>query len=172
MKDWKRTGNMILRILLSIILVLNVTIICVELTAGSNALAKLPYTFLSVEGGSMEPDYHPGDGVFVWQTPFSKLEVGDVIVFMQDGELVTHRIIEISDGVVIAKGTANDIEDDPVTEDNYRAKVLFRIPGIGILQSIYESPVTMLIYMVALVLLIFGKDIFTKVYESIFGRRK
>lgn len=172
MKDWKKAGSMVLRLLLIIILVLNMAIICLEMTAGPEALTKLPYALLSVEGGSMEPDYHPGDGVLVWQTPFDQLKEGDVIVFMQDGELVTHRIIEIAEGVITAKGTANDIEDDPVTEDNYRAKVLFRIPQLGILQNVYENPAALLLFSMVLVLLVFGNDIFTKMYDSIFRRKK
>ena len=168
MNKWKKAGKILLCCVLGIILIINIAVICLEYKNGPEALKDAPYALLTIDGGSMEPKYHAGDGIFVWQTPFSQLETGDVIVFLQNGELITHEISAIEDGVVTAKGTANDIEDEPVTEENYRAKVLFKIPGIVNLQNIYESPVAFGIFALLLLLLFFGKDIFNKVYERFF----
>ena len=165
MRKGKRLGTLLLRLVLLVVLLVNVTVICLEVIKGPEALEDVPYALLAVEGGSMEPGYHDGDGILVWQVPFSKLQNGEVSVFVQDGELVTHEIVAIQDGVITAKGTANDIEDEPVTEANYRAKVICRIPGMGILQSLWESPVAVVVLIVLLALLIFGKDIFNRIYE-------
>ena len=168
MNKWKKIGTLTIRILLAIILVFNILVMCGERKREQEALENAPYALLAIEGVSMEPKYHQGDGVFVWQTPFSRLEVGDVIVFVQGGELITHQIIAMEGGVITAKGTANDLADEPVTEENYRAKVLFRIPGMVNLQAVYENPTAFCIFTVLLVLLFFGKDIFGKVYERFF----
>ena len=114
----------------------------------------------------MEPEYHEGDGVFVWQTPYDDLKLQDDIVFYQDGTLVTHRIIEKNAYYVVAQGIANDLEDDPVTEENYRAKVLFKIPKMELILIMYETPVLMVIFVVLLLALLFGDDLFRLIYEK------
>jgi len=163
----ERIISWIIRTILILILAANVGIIYMEWKNGPEALEDMPYAFLLVQGDSMEPEYHDGDGVFVWQTPFEKLKLHDDIVFYQDGTLVTHRIIAIEDGVVTAQGTANDIEDEPVTEENYRAKVMLRIPQMEAIFTIYETPVLMIGFVVLLGLLLFGNDLFTKIYEKL-----
>ena len=72
-----------MRIVLLLLLLANVTVICLEMIKGPESLEDVPYALLSVEGGSMEPGYHDGDGILVWQVPFSKLQTGDVIGFVQ-----------------------------------------------------------------------------------------
>ena len=165
MRKGKRLGTLVLRLVLVLILLGNVAVICLEMIKGPEALEDVPYALLSVEGGSMEPGFHDGDGIFVWQVPFSKLGIGDVIVFVQDGGLVTHEVIDIQGGVITAKGTANDIEDESVTEENYRAKVICRLPGMGAMQAVWERPGAVVVLIILLALLIFGKDIFNKIYD-------
>lgn len=163
----KKTGKIFLQCVLGVILLMNLAVICLGHIKGPEALKDVPYALLSMDGGSMEPKYHHGDGVLVWQAPYESLKEGDVIVFLQAGELITHQIISIKDGVITAKGSANDVEDEPVTEDNYRAKVLLRIPGMANLQAVYENPVAFIVFAVLLGLLIFGKDIFNRIYTKI-----
>lgn len=161
----RKIGSRILQILLCLILVFNIVLIYMEKTKGAEALEDIPYALLTVEGGSMEPHLHEGDGVFIWQTPYEELKKGDIIVFFQAGELITHEIIEIQDGVITAKGTANDQADEPVTKEQYRAKVLFKVPGMINIQAVYENPVTLVIMIVLLALILFGKDIFNHIYD-------
>ena len=71
----------------------------------------------------------------------------------------------MKNGVITAKGTANDIEDEPVYEENYRAKVLFRIPDMANMQALYENPVAFVIFAMLLGLFIFGRDIFSRIYD-------
>ena len=51
-----------------------------------------------VKGDSMEPDFHDGDMVFVQSTP--TIEVGQVGVFLMDGE---QYIKELGDGILISR---------------------------------------------------------------------
>lgn len=168
MDQKRKKGIILLRWILGIILILNIVVICLEKIKGPAALEDVPYALLTIDGGSMEPRYHSGDGVFVWQTPFGKIKVGDVIVFWQAGELITHQVVDRKSDAIIAKGTANDIEDEPVTAENYRARVLFRIPGMANLQAVYATPGTFIIFTLLLGLLIFGKDIFDWIYKQFF----
>lgn len=137
-----------------------------EWSEGPEALEDMPYAFLQIQGDSMEPELHEGDGVFVWQTPFEDLKLHDDIVFYQDGTLVTHRVISKEGDYVVAQGIANDIEDDPVTEENYRAKVLFKIPKMELILIMYETPALMIIFVVLLAALLFGNDLFRLIYEN------
>ena len=79
-----------------------------------------------------------------------------MIVFEKKDEFVTHEIIQIADDFVVTKGLANGLADDPIGEEVYHSKMMFRIPYLGILVLIYESPVLLTVFTVVLAILIFG----------------
>lgn len=67
---------------------------------------------------------------------FDALEAGDVIAFrvQEDGMLVTHRAIAVTEKGVYTRGDANDTPDpDPVTRENYIGKTVFALPRLGAL---------------------------------------
>ena len=166
MRNWRKTGKIFLHCVLGMILLLNIVIICLERIKGPEALEKVPYALLTIEGSSMEPGYHDGDGVFVRQAPYKSLKTGDVIVFLQAGELITHQVIAVNNGVITAKGTANSVADEPVTIENYRAKVLFRIPDMANIQAVFKQPMSFLVFAILLGVFLFGKEIFSKIYDT------
>lgn len=139
----------------SFLLICNMVIII----KGSVSPEKPPSVFgvtpMVVLSGSMSGDAEDhievGDLVFINKADPDKLEVGDVIAFMDGQTTVTHRIIRIetdSDGDVqwITKGDANNKEDSkPVTEDNLVGIYSFRIPGLGDVAMFLQQPVGMLI---------------------------
>ncbi|MCQ4333676.1 signal peptidase I [Natronomonas sp. F2-12] len=111
-------------------------------------LLGVPMGISFVETGSMEPQLQPGDG-FVAVPPVvaGPVEPGDVVVFdavnLNDGGLVTHRVVEETESGYITKGDANPVTDQdgsepPVQEGQIRAKALqigdsiVVIPGIGV----------------------------------------
>lgn len=63
-----------------------------------------------VRGDSMEPDFHDGDMVFVKSTP--TIEIGEVGVFLQDGE---QYIKELGHDVLISRNP--EYEDIPLMEE-------------------------------------------------------
>ena len=69
-----------------------------------------PGSFRFYRGGSMRTAFRPGDCVFFSEVSPERLRKGDVIVFNlehPDGPDVIHRIVDIGDGFVLARGDDN-----------------------------------------------------------------
>lgn len=103
----------------------------------------------SVLSGSMEPTYHTGSLVYVKETDYRLLEVGDPITFMLDeNTLATHRIVEIipdeEDPEVLrfrTKGDANEAADGGLVHyRNVIGKVFFTVPYLGYLSDFLQHP--------------------------------
>lgn len=173
MSKWtkKKTAITSLEIALILLIAWNMRIIYIQYESGAESIDDMPYAILEVVGGSMEPSLSEGDGVFVYKVAFEKLQVGDNIVFDLDGELVTHQIIDIEDEQIIAQGTANDVADDPITEAEYKGKVIFQIPYLSGILYFYESPTYFIAFASILFLLIFGSDIFAYIYDKKITRK-
>ena len=82
-----------------------------------------------VLSGSMEPTISIDDLVFVKKA--TNIKVGDIILFKSGNSSVIHRIIKIEDNVVITKGDANNVEDDPIDINNVSGIYIGKIPGFG-----------------------------------------
>ncbi|MCL2301061.1 MAG: signal peptidase I [Firmicutes bacterium] len=89
---------------------------------GSDAV--LGWRFVVVSSGSMEPEICDGALLLAKETPFRRLEEGDIIVYDCGGRLNTHRIIALEYGTAITKGDAALLPDSvPVTPEMYRCEV-------------------------------------------------
>lgn len=132
---------------------------------GVDAIDTLPFSIIEVTGGSMEPRLYQGDAIVVTKVALSELELGDMIVFTDDGELITHEVTQIGEDYVIAKGTVNDLTDKPVTEENYKAKVILRIPYLCSIMALWDTPVAFFLFCALLFAVIFGKSIFGEIYD-------
>lgn len=98
----------------------------------------LGYTIFEVVTGSMSGTIEIGDAIIVkLQTD---TQTGDIVVFEQDGNLVTHRIIKITENNVITKGDANNAEDEPISRNNIVGKVIKIIPNVGIWKKVILTP--------------------------------
>ena len=93
----------------------------------------------SVASNSMSPKFSKGDVVFVKETPFEKLEKGDIVTVefkIKDGTTYTHRIVSIDYDKKEIK-TAGDatglVDRESATADQIKGKVLFSIPLLGYL---------------------------------------
>lgn len=107
----------------------------------------VPMGISFVETGSMEPQLQPGDGfIAVPAGVAGPVEPGDVVVFdaveLNDGGLVTHRVVGETEAGYITKGDANPVTDQdgsepPVREGQIEAKALqigdtiVVVPGVG-----------------------------------------
>lgn len=97
----------------------------------------LPIVPLAVATGSMEPDISIGDAVLVSRGETDSLEVGDVIAYSLNGQIVVHRITERRDtdaGVVYqTQGDSNNAPDPRlVSTQQIYGKVLATIPYAGV----------------------------------------
>lgn len=122
----------------------------------------LGFKLYVVRSGSMEPNIHTGSLAIVYEkADFYEMEVDDVVAFkLVNGELVTHRITEITkiDGIThfMTKGDANEVSDGYTTNiQNFYGETIWSIPGVGYIAD-WASSTTGLIILIgsALILLI------------------
>lgn len=140
--------------------VLVVVIVFAFLLVGVRLFGLAPYTVLS---GSMEPNIPVGSLIYVKSVGAAELAVKDPLTYMlEDGTVVTHRIIEIlpdeDDPTVVryrVKGDANqDADGDPVHIKNVIGKPVFTIPLLGYVAYAVQTPPTSFLIIGALVILI------------------
>ena len=93
-------------------------------------------TGVTIQSGSMEPIANIGDYVLLTLPKDGEIEKGDIITFVENRILVTHRVEEIvnKDGeeAFITKGDANNVEDsDLVYIENIVGVSVLVIPKLG-----------------------------------------
>ncbi|HEX2014077.1 MAG TPA: signal peptidase I [Nitrososphaera sp.] len=126
--------------------------------------------FYVVSSGSMEPVLKVNDVLIVRDGgSFGELRVGDIIVFdrPEGGDrVIVHRIVEINEGrdgdrIIRTKGDANPSSipgtDYPITTDDYIGKVVYVIPGVGLITKVISPPVNYIIIAIILAILFFNR---------------
>lgn len=109
-------------------------ILCVIVVWASTGLLGIQPT--TVVSGSMKPTMDVGDMAIIREVPASSIEVGDIIQFWRDEEMVIHRVTDIYEGgnerLFVTKGDANPEPDVPlVSPSQVRGKVVLNIPKVG-----------------------------------------
>lgn len=89
---------------------------------------------LVVLSGSMAPEITPGSLIVVQRWPVDQLEVGDIVTFRQQQEVVTHRVTKVITEPLSfqTKGDANQRDDyGSILADEVIGKYRFSLPLIG-----------------------------------------
>lgn len=104
-----------------------------------------------IASGSMRPALEVGDIAVTVEVDPKRIAIGDTIQYMMGAEKIMHRVIEIyeEDGVryFVAKGDANRIADDPITDRRITGKLMLVIPKIG-WASIYVKKIIFSVFSV------------------------
>jgi len=122
-------------------------IVCIPIIYG--------YKPLVVLSGSMEPTFKVGSIIYYEEILENEIQVNDVITFSLGSEtFITHRVIDIEDGLYQTKGDANNTPDvKKITYDQILGKVgKFSIPYLGYYVSFINTHIY-LILIVAIILL-------------------
>ncbi len=109
-----------------------VSIACVLMVWTTTGLLGIQPT--AVLSGSMRPTMDVGDMAIVRDVSTDSIEVGDVIQYWDDGEMVIHRVVEVSDGgkLFVTQGDANGAPDaEPVHPGQVKGEVILTIPELG-----------------------------------------
>ena len=136
-----KTISVILNFLLIIIsiLILIGTYYIYQIKIQKNDYANIfGYTFFEVATGSMMPTIQIGDVVIVEIT--KEIKENDIIVYKENENFITHRLIENKDNKIKTKGDANNSEDKPIEKEAVLGKVIKILPKIGIWRKIILTP--------------------------------
>lgn len=109
------------------------------------------YSIFEVISGSMSPSIEKYDLILV--KIGKDYKIGDVVTFKDDGAIITHRITEIRDNILITKGDANNTKDRPVEEEKIIGKVIKVFSKGSVWINILKTPkiIFMLLFTISLV---------------------
>jgi len=157
-KENAKTAQKIIEII-AIILIYNIILIAISTEDKVNLINMFGYKSYVIKTNSMEPTINVNDVVITKQIKQEKIKVGDVITFLQDGEVITHRITKIDDGEKIqytTKGDNNNIEDTfKITYENIEGKHILTIPHLGKVVQILENKLVFLIILLIILIFLF-----------------
>ena len=124
------------------------------------------YTVFGVQTGSMADEINAGDWIIVKKQKNFKTD--DIVTFMQDGEFITHRIIQAYNDTFITKGDANNTKDDPINKDQIVGKVIKILPNFEIIKKTIFNPIVLFFLIVTLYLavILFKKTDTSKVSNN------
>lgn len=151
------TLGIIMCIVFGLMLLCNVIIIIKGTVNPEKPPSVLGITPMVVQSGSMsgnaEDHIEVGDLIFISKAEADKLNVGDIISFMEEKLVITHRITAIEKDeqgklLFTTKGDANNVEDSfPVSEEQLVGIYRFRLAGVGDFAMFLQTPLGMIIFM-------------------------
>jgi len=148
MRFLKATGRILsfcLTALLALILVFNLLSIGSRYLTGNTYANVFGISTAVVISGSMEPAISVNDMVVIQEK--DNYTEQDVISYVsQNGNLITHRIVEVTDEGFVTRGDANNTVDIevPVSMDKVVGKVVCVIPKVGLFMEYLKTPLGML----------------------------
>lgn len=112
------------------------------------------YKAYVITTNSMEPELKKDDVVVIKKAKADNLKQGDIITFKQNGETITHRIVQIDDiedgKLYITKGDNNNVQDEQgLRFDQIEGKLVIKIPQLGKMLASFKNGI-----IIVLVLLI------------------
>lgn len=132
---------------IAIILIYNIILIVISSANKVNVINLFGYKSYIIKTNSMEPTININDVVITKKVEKQDIKIGDVITFLQDGEVITHRITQISEnGEYSTKGDNNNIEDTfKITYENIEGKQILIIPYLGKIVQLLDNKIVFLI---------------------------
>lgn len=141
-----------LLILLSILIGVSCYALNASTLLGNRFPMPFGYGFSVILSGSMEPTLSAGDLVVIKEQ--ETYQEGDIVAYQYGTLGVVHRLIRIDGDIAITRGDANNIEDEAITLDSIRGKIICCVPKVGNVISLLKSPVSILVMILLAVFLL------------------
>ena len=109
------------------------------------------YSFFEVITGSMSPTIEVQDLVLV-KIGQEDINVDDIITYIKDDAVITHRVITIDGDTFVCKGDNNNTTDSAIKRDIIIGKVVKIIPGVGTFKETLFTPSVLMPFLVTFVL--------------------
>lgn len=144
----------------AIILIYNIILVAISIENNDEIMNMFGYKAYVIKTNSMEPTINVNDVVINKKVKQEELNVGDVITFLNEGEVITHRITQIDGDDVVTlyttKGDNNNIEDVcKITYENIKGKHILTIPYLGKIVQLLENKLLFLIILLIVLIFIF-----------------
>ena len=95
------------------------------------------YTFFIIDSSSMYDTLEENDLIIVKIT--DNINLNDIVSFKQDNNIITHRVVEINDDIIITKGDYNNYKDEPIKKDQIIGKVIKIKKKIGLWKKVFSQ---------------------------------
>ena len=147
---WRR----LLLAVIGIILGINVYLANARGIVGNQLPMPFGYGVANVLSGSMEPTFSKGTLLLVKQT--DDFQVGDIVVYQSEHELIVHRIVALDSDTVITQGDANNAADPEFSTADIKGVVIGWVPYLGSVVSLLKTPVGIIVILICAFLLVEG----------------
>lgn len=139
-KLFKKGIHIILNVLFYSVIAICLVVLVNKWVLRNNDQSLFGYRAVCVLSGSMEDTLSVGDAVIIKED--ESYFVNDIISFREGSEIITHRIIAITDTGFMTKGDANNtVDSKTVRKENIIGKEVLIIPWIGYIRIAVMSPV-------------------------------
>lgn len=160
-KKISRNVKNIIDILL-VIIIYNIILVSISCMNKISPINILGYKAYIITTNSMEPQINIGDIIIAKKCLEKDLNVGDIITFEQNGEKITHRIVNIEKENSVkkytTKGDNNNVEDtQKILYNDIDGKKVIRIPYLGKFIEVLENEAVFLVIILMLLILYFCK---------------
>lgn len=99
-----------------------------------------PYRIMVVLSGSMAPTLRAGDALLI-RSGATSIHEGDIVTFQREGQLVTHRVVEVESAHLVTRGDANNAADPwTVPISAVEGIYVLRLPFLGYLVWFARKP--------------------------------
>ncbi len=122
-----------------------------ESLMGNKMPMPLGYGCSVVLSGSMEPELHVNDLVFIKRT--DDIKVNDVVIYQDNNSLTIHRVIKINGDEITTQGDANNTADEPIKLGQVKGVMIGKIPYAGMVVQVLKQPAVIIILLALAVLL-------------------
>lgn len=160
-------NKLIRKILVKVIYILLLPIILWELIIVIKTIKnpnETPDVFgiktFTIISGSMEPNISVNDFVIIKEVDEAEIKKGDIISFKINGEIITHRVIDIEidentkETLYTTQGDANNIQDSTkIKFENIEGKYIGKIPKIGGILIALKSKTKLAIIIIILLII-------------------
>ena len=145
-------------VILSVILIFNLTIVIKSKLNPDEVPSIFGYKPFVVTSGSMESAINIGDLVFVKNVNIEELKVNDIIAYKDDDIVTTHRIVEEVevDGnkCFKTKGDSNyTVDEDIVCKDQIEGKYVSKLAKVGNFILFIQKPLGFIVMMLVLLII-------------------
>ena len=82
-------------------------------------------------------------------------QVGDIITYKSKNYVVTHRVVKVEENILVTKGDANNISDEPIYKNQVIGKVVHKIEKAGIYIKVFTDIKVIILMFIIIMLIVF-----------------